>query len=204
MANFKSLRSVGVALAALAVASVAAVAAGMFPGLPIVGAGSYCGGFSTGVNGQVCTVTVPAGPTALTGKELIPADTQLAQGQAPQTVSIPAAALGAGLQQVVTTNASVAMVQGQTSLISNQTTATIALINLPPNPVNGQRATITNAGSGVLTITSIAVASGSGQSIVQGAAPASLAIQTNNSAAAAASTVQYVYNAANTTWYRVL
>lgn len=87
----------GAALALVAAASVA-FGAGLFPGFPIVGSASYCGGSVTaGVPGTaaVCTVTVPAGPTALTGVELVPADTELLNGQAPQTVTIPSALLGA-------------------------------------------------------------------------------------------------------------
>lgn len=79
-------------LAAVAISGLAAVAAGMFPGFPIVGGASYCASSTTaGVPGtaSTCTSTVPAGPATITGLELIPADTQLAQGQAPQTVLIP-------------------------------------------------------------------------------------------------------------------
>lgn len=41
----------------------------------------------------VCNDAVNAGPLGLTGRELIPADTQLSQGQQPQTVLIPTALL---------------------------------------------------------------------------------------------------------------
>lgn len=75
--------------AILAVAAAASLtyahAAGMFDNLPIVGGSSYSAGL----------VTVPAGPTALTGTEKIPADTGLSGGAAPQTVSVTPAALGA-------------------------------------------------------------------------------------------------------------
>lgn len=84
-------------LAAVAISGLAAYAAGMFPGFPIVGAPSYCSSTNqAGVPGTTpqCTTTVPAGPPAITGNELIPADTQLTQGQAPQTVLIPSGALG--------------------------------------------------------------------------------------------------------------
>jgi len=42
---------------------------------------------------SVCNDAVPAGPLGLTGRELIPADTQLGQGQQPQTVLVPTALL---------------------------------------------------------------------------------------------------------------
>lgn len=92
------LRSLAVGLCALAVASIAALAAGQFPGYPIVGGGSYCNGYATGTSGQVCVSTVPAGPVAITGTELVPADTGLASGQQPQTVVIPTSML-AGIGQ---------------------------------------------------------------------------------------------------------
>lgn len=83
-------------LAAVAITGLAAHAAGLWFGLPIVGGSSYCAGSSTaGVPGTaaVCNVTAPAGPATVTGNELIPADTQLSGGQAPQTVYIPAGVL---------------------------------------------------------------------------------------------------------------
>jgi len=73
-----------------------AVSAGLFWGYPIVGQGTYCISYQnpTVVNGVVtsqgtCTSTAPAGPTTLTGNELVVADTQLPGGQNPQTVLIP-------------------------------------------------------------------------------------------------------------------
>lgn len=83
----------GLALAASGVAW----GAGLFQGLPVVGGPSYCNSFNTaGVPGTPpqCTNTVPAGPPALTGAEMIPADTQLTQGQSPQTVYVPSPLLG--------------------------------------------------------------------------------------------------------------
>lgn len=95
------LRSLGIGLVAAAIASGAALAAGLFPGFPIVGGASYCTSQSTaGVPGTavVCNSTAPAGPIAITGNELIPADTGLASGQSPQTVLIPTSML-AGIGQ---------------------------------------------------------------------------------------------------------
>lgn len=96
------MKRLALGLAALVAAGGIAFGAGQFPGYPIVGGASYCGGFSTGTAGQVCTVTVPAGPVAITGNELIPADTQLANGAQPQTVTIPTsmiAAIGQGSER---------------------------------------------------------------------------------------------------------
>ncbi len=191
------LKKLSYALFGLVACVGLAVAGGNFNFWPIVGGAAY----NCSTVNAVSVCTVPAGPLALTGQELIPADTQLAQGLAPQTVLIPSSSFQTGSMQVVTTNASVVIPNGVNSLVSNQGTATIALITLPSAPLNNQILYISNAGSGVLTITSLAAASG--QSIVQGAAPASLAIQTNNSAAAAQSFVEYQYQASNTTWYRL-
>jgi hypothetical protein len=89
--------AVAASLAALVASPFIAHAAGLFPNLPKVGGASYCAGnILAGVPGTatVCDSTVPAGPTVLTGNELIPADTALGQGVAPQTVYIPSALLG--------------------------------------------------------------------------------------------------------------
>lgn len=79
-------------------------AAGNYLTYPIVGQNSFCVSTVTGAstfagatgqgqatNGSVCAQTVPAGPTALTGSELIPADTGL---QNPASVTIPSSLLG--------------------------------------------------------------------------------------------------------------
>jgi len=70
--------------------------AGLFWGYPIVGGSSYCISYQnpTVVNGVVtsqgtCTSTAPAGPSTVTGNELLIADTQLPGGQTPQTVYLP-------------------------------------------------------------------------------------------------------------------
>lgn len=215
------------AAAAVCVAGGVAWSAGIFQTYPIIGGAAYCastigqGSVQAGPTGQgagaagagvvtgavICGQTVPAGPSALTGTEVFPVDlftpgtAQIAGG--PATADLPVTALGNGYgtSQVITTNTSVVVANGVSRLISNQGTATIASITLPPNPMQNQSFCITNAGSGVLTMTSIVVGT-AGQVFVQGAAPASLAIQTNNAAAAALSTVCWNYNIANTTWYR--
>jgi hypothetical protein len=80
----KMRRTALAAAFSVAVAIPVAWAAGLFPNFPIVGGASYSAGSG---------VTVPAGPAFLTCKELIPADTQLAGGVAPQTVTIPSGLL---------------------------------------------------------------------------------------------------------------
>ena len=121
-------RTAAVGLGALAVIAVAAHAAGYFPGWPIVGGTTYCtssagtgagtgsstfssttptGQFGQGAVGQngtftnPCNVYTSAGPGSLTGEELIPADTQLASGQNPQTVLIPSGLLGNSVNRLI-------------------------------------------------------------------------------------------------------
>lgn len=80
-------------LAAVAISGAAAFAAGLFPGFPIVGGASYCVSYlvnpTTGVATTTCNgPATPAGPSVITGNELVPADTQLPNGVSPQTVLI--------------------------------------------------------------------------------------------------------------------
>lgn len=91
----KSIRYLAIGAAALLASSLVAVAAGLFPGFPIVGGAAYCNTYSTGTSGQFCTNNTPAGPANLAGTAMIPADTGLSQGQTPQTVLIPAGLTGA-------------------------------------------------------------------------------------------------------------
>ena len=74
----KRLRTMAVVGALLAVVGAPlAYAAGLWFGLPVVGGLAYCAGTSlAGVPGTtpVCNTTAPAGPTTLTGQELIPSD----------------------------------------------------------------------------------------------------------------------------------
>jgi hypothetical protein len=80
----------------------------MWSTLPIIGGASFCASTVTGTGslggitgqgqgstGSICGQTVPAGPPALTGVEMIPADTQLTGGAPPQSATVPSALLGA-------------------------------------------------------------------------------------------------------------
>lgn len=103
MKRFRTLAAAGVAVA---VASTLAIAAGNWSTLPIVGSASFCGSTVTGTGslggitgqgqgstGSICGQTIPAGPPAITGNELVPADTNLTGGAPPQTVTIPTSLL---------------------------------------------------------------------------------------------------------------
>lgn len=76
-------------LGLLAVGLTAGLAlAGAYSNFPIVGVPDNTDCQSLGNNG-VCNQYRPAGPTSVTGNEVIPADTNLPSGQNPQTVDIP-------------------------------------------------------------------------------------------------------------------
>jgi len=103
----------GLVVGAIGASAYVALAAGIFPGFPIIGQPSYCasivgssgvatgvpGGGGGGVTGQgapagsPCSQTVAAGPAAITGSELIISDTGLPNGAVPQSVSIPSGLL---------------------------------------------------------------------------------------------------------------
>lgn len=71
--------------------------AGLFWGYPIVGGSSYCVTYQNQQTNNLgvvtsqgtCTNTAPAGPSSVTGNELLIADTQLPGSQQPQTVYMP-------------------------------------------------------------------------------------------------------------------
>lgn len=109
MKRFRTLAVAGVAVAA---ASTLAIAAGNYLTYPIVGSPSFCASTVTGIGGQggvtgqgqgstgsICAQTIPAGPPALTGNELIPVDTGIAT---PASATIPTSLLfahGQGAQR---------------------------------------------------------------------------------------------------------
>lgn len=172
-----------------------ALGLGNWFGLPIIGGASYC---STTVNGS-CTQTVPAGPTAVTGSELVPADTQLSQGRSPQTAYLSMRALNAA---PITYNLCAAATCGTVQvgdnaggvLLDYSTTITSATVNLPLLPMDGQQVSIASA----FTVSTLAVtATGTGQS---------LAVTTPTVLTASTTVPQgykYVYVAASLKWYRV-
>jgi hypothetical protein len=202
------LARIGFAVAALVAVSSPAFADGMFSKLPIVGGAAYCALYAG--DGTTCVANVPAGPTTLTGNERIPADTKLPNGQSPQTVLLNSSLLANGyggttIATTTGTTAAVVTADGISNYIyAGSSTATYTSFKLPPNPAQNQKFCLTNAGTGVLTLTAVAVGT-SGQSIV-GTAPTSLPVAT---AVGTAGTVTlssncWLYNVSNTSWYRVL
>lgn len=162
--------------------SMALADGGLWNNWPIAGGASYC----SSQNNGICTNTVPAGP-ALTGLETMPADTHAAQGAPPQQVLIPSAAL-ANVMSVQTPIAAATIVvpQGTTSLnMLNASALATLTVTLPPNPVNGQKMHLFSQG-GVTALTL------NGGTVVNGI-----------TAMTALVGYEFVYQASNTTWYRV-
>lgn len=203
----KLSRLIAGAVALLGVSTVA-FAAGMFNNLPIVGGAAYCALYAG--DGTTCVGNVPAGPTALSGNERIPADTGYTGGSSPQTVLIPSTSLAngyGGTTIATTTGTTDAVVTADgisTYIYAGAGTATYTSFKLPPNPIQNQKFCLVNAGSGILTTTALAVGT-SGQSIVQGAAVTSIPVQVASGAQATVTNAKvcWIYNVSNTSWYRV-
>lgn len=186
-----------------------------FPNYPTVGVPANTQCLSYGNNG-VCNQYRPAGPNTLTGNETIPADTNTANGQNPQTVLVTSSlfAGGYGNATIASTTGTTAAVQAAdgvgTYVYTGAGTATYTSFKLPANPIQNQKFCLVNAGSGVLTLTAVAAAANSygNTPTVVGVTPVSLPVMTN---AGTATTVTLGSNcwlyqtAANNTgiWYRV-
>lgn len=164
---------------------------------PIVGGASY----SCGSVNAVSNCTVSAGPTALTGSETIPADTNLSGGRNPQTVQIPVLQLGAGLTtyNVPVTGDSVTITNLTRQLMINPA-GTIANFTI----VFPAATTLTAAGNqrfGFCTtqiVSTLTVTAGSGTTVSN--APTAMLVPV---ATGAASCVAWIYQLSSTTWFRV-
>ena len=186
-------------LAATALVACVGIAAatGNFANWPIIGSASYCAGIEN--TPGACSLTVPAGPTALTGNELIPMDTNLAQGMQPQTVLSKPASLGIGpyVYEAPLTGVSIIMTAQQRSLIIEPagTIATHTVV-LPAAAVlvDGQAFGLCST----QIITALTITPGAGTS-VSGTQTAT----TVPTATGAAVCPEWIYRQANTTWYRI-
>src|ERR1035437_5252484 len=181
-----------------------AYAAGMWPDYLIVGGATYCAGPSQRATGSIiglvtgCPNQVPAGPTAITGNELIPADTHLAGGAAPQTVLIPMAALGALPVQFVSVSsaspAGISATNNSGGVCYNSTvTITAANITLPVAPIDGQQYSICSN----FTVTALSVAAGAGSTLSVSTPTVLTASITVNQG------YTFIYNLASTKWFRL-
>jgi hypothetical protein len=189
-----------VGAAALLALTVVAHAEGMFAKLPIVGGAAYCALFAG--DGTTCAANVPAGPTALTGAERIPADTRITGGQSPQTVLISPAVLNAGPTQYsvpVTTN-SITIAAATRQVIVNPA-GTIAALTLvfPPAAalVEGQRIGFCST----QVITTLTTTAGTGLTL-SSAPTAMVASGAAGSINGSAICVEWVYVASQTTLFR--
>jgi hypothetical protein len=191
-------RKILMALGLLALIATPVLAAGLWPTLPLVGSAALCSSTSTGVSGQVCTTTTPAGPSVVTGSETIPADTNLASGQSPQTVRLPMASLNAlpltyvDLSAATASNAFTATVLQGGVVFSSSAALSPTTVFLPASPIDGQQFRLsTNA-----TIATLVVAASGGATVAN--APTAATVSTTG-------TYGYLfrYRASNTKWYRL-
>lgn len=198
-----SLRVALASSAALLAAASVAFAAGMFPGLPIVGGAAYCTSFVmnpvTGAATTTCNgPTTPAGPTAITGLELIPADTQIAGGQQPQTVLLKMAGLGIGTYdyQAPLTGATITETAVMRQLIIEPagTIATLTVV-LPAATtlVDGQRWGMCST----QIVTALTITPGTGTTVSN-----TVTAMAVPNTVGQASCPEWIYRTANTNWYR--
>jgi hypothetical protein len=191
----KLSRFIAGAVALLGVPTVA-YAAGMFGNLPIVGGAAYCALYAG--DGVTCSGNVPAGPTALTGNEKIPADTQLGSGQSPQTVLIDVSTLGAGPTQYSAplTGASITVLPGTRQVIVEPAGTIAALTLVMPAAstlTEGQRLGFCST----QVITTLTITDGSGATVQNKQTAALVPLATG-----AAVCSEWIYVAAQTKWYR--
>lgn len=200
---------------AFSLTGISAAFAQAFPNYPTVGIGADTQCLSYGNNGR-CTQYRPAGPNTLTGNETLPADTNLSNGQNPQTVLITSSlfAGGYGNATVSSTTGTTAAVQAAdgigTYVYTGAGTATYTSFKLPANPIQNQKFCLANAGSGVLTLTAVAAGTNvyGNTPTITGVTPTSIPVMT---AVGTAGTVTLGTNcwlyqtAANNTgiWYRI-
>ncbi len=204
------MKRLGLAALSAALLCGAAYAAGYFPGFPIVGSSSYCSSnITAGVPGtsSVCGSTTPAGPTALTGSEVFPADTGLASGVQPQTVLVPAAALNAlpWAYETHPTTSSSTVVSNSIGGLFITTAAGAAKagfsMQFPSSPLDNQRLTLATN----VSLTGIGLTPNTGQSLaanVISSAGGTLS-PTWVTTTAGLPSYEFLYRLADTTWRRI-
>lgn len=192
-------RKLLLALGGLVLIATPVLSAGLWDTFPTIGAPAVCSSTSTGVNGQVCTTTTPAGPTIVTGNETIPADTNLTQGLNPQTVQIPMASLNAlPVTYVPILPTAATLTSTSTNIIGGYiftgaaTLTPVIGVVLPPSPIDGQQFRV----SSTQTINTLNVV-GSGAATVRNG-PVSLTPSTT-----APYGYGFRYRASDTSWYRM-
>jgi hypothetical protein len=117
--------------------------AGLWGGLPVFGAGSYCSGNITTLPGGAvaCSSTVPAGPTVLLGSEVVPVDIYNPAGAAvastPGTMLLSLTALGQGPVVVNTTAGAITIPNNTGTFVENVGNTSIT-VTLPLVPTAGE------------------------------------------------------------------
>ena len=215
----KSLRLMAAVGALIALCAIPyAFAAGLFPGLPIVGQAAYCAGYSlypttvttpgTLPTPNQCNTTAPAGPAALTGVELQPADTTVANGP-PATVLVPMALGASGAYYdntgVTNTGNNLGSYLTSTTIPNNintfvmDTTTTIAALSLtfPSSPLNSQLLRVASQKT-ITAFTPVANTTVNSAITITGTLPSAL-----TPSATAAVGYAWIYNSGNTAWERL-
>lgn len=185
-------------LVLLASFGIALAQQGAFPNYPIQGGAAYCSSTTNGV----CTNTVPAGPTTVTGLEQVPANTEKANGASPQNVLLPAQILNIlpltwqtvtiGPSVTAATPISASNVQGGIFYIASGT-ITAANITLPLNAYDQQQFRI----SANRTITTLSVSAPAGDTMGASAQPTVLTASTTT-----AFGYMWAYHKATKVWQR--
>ena len=193
------LRKSLLALGLLGLIAVPALAAGLWPNLPIVGSAAFCASENTaGVPGTtaVCASTAPAGPSIVTGLETVPADTHKAGGSSPQTVNLTMASLNANPWTVVagssaTTNTLNPAVTVGGYVLTGSSALSPVTLTLPPSPIDGQQFGFT-ANQNIATLTV--------QSTADTVANAPTELTTSTTGVFG---YKFKYDANTTTWHRL-
>jgi hypothetical protein len=200
------------------------MAAGLWQGLPIVGEAAYCTGYSsyptsttqpttTPATPNNCNSLVPAGPGALSGNEVNPADIPTNTGGGPSSVliPIPSEASGAYVYVPNTTlqntllagTGSFAIPNFITNVILDPTGAlSAATITLPAAPLDGQIVRITSS----QPITPTLVITAASLLTVVKNAPSTFSALTSTTAqnmTTAAYAAAFIYDLAKNTWFRL-
>jgi len=180
-------------LALLILGTVAIAQVFIFPYWPIVGSGSYC----ASTTNTTCTSTIAAGPSIITGNETIPANTNSTTG-GPANVYISLKSLSAlPIQVVVVTTPPAGISASNISggvLYTSTGTITSANITLPAAPIDQQQYIVASN----RTITTLSVTAGGSASMGGNVTPTVLTASTT-----APQNYHFIYNAADTSWYRL-
>jgi hypothetical protein len=214
--------AVGAVFAALIATAV--MAAGLWQGLPIVGETSYCVGYSgypTGVTQPTinpntpnnCNATAPAGPGALSGNEVNPADIPTNTGGGPSSVLIPIPSEASGAYSYFSSLTLQGTIEAATSSISIPNLITNVIVDptgtltaftatLPAAPLDGQ---IVRLISSQQITPTLVITAASALTTVKNAPTTFTQIIAGTSTFAATTwpfSASFIYDLAKNTWFR--